>query len=72
MHPYRTPPTLDANANEVDDAGGLRLAIRVMTVVAAVQVATSVPSFGEPSPPALFGGACFIAGLVWLLRRRRR
>jgi hypothetical protein len=72
MHPYRTPPTLEATADGADDAGGLRLAFRVMTTVATVQIAIAVPDLGQPSLQTLFSAACFIAGVGWLLRHRQR
>jgi hypothetical protein len=72
MHPYRTPPMLAATADEADDAGGLRLAFRVMTVVAAVQVAIAASDVGEPSLQTLFSAGCLVAGLAWLLRHRQR
>ncbi len=71
MHPYRTPPSLAATADGADDAAGLRLAFRVMTMVAAVQVAIAVPDLGQASLQALFSAACFVAGLAWLLRHRQ-
>ena len=75
MHPYRNDsapePEHDIDASEP----GLRLAFRVMAFVGAVQVAIAIPHFGHPGPPSLqtlFGGACFIAGMAWLLRHRHR
>lgn len=72
MHPYRAAPTLDATTDEADDARGIRLAFRVMTVVAAVQVAIAVPDVGEPSLQTLFSAGCLVAGVAWLLRHRQR
>ena len=72
MHPYRAAPTLDATADEADDARGIRLAFRVMTVVAAVQVAIAVPDVGELSLQTLFSAGCLVAGVAWLLRHRQR
>ena len=72
MHPYRDPsppePARDLPAREP----GLRLAFGVMTFVAAVQVASAIPHPGPPSLQTLFGGACFIAGMAWLLRHCHR
>jgi hypothetical protein len=44
----------------------------VMTLVGAVQVAIALPHPEIPSLQIVFGGACFAAGLGWLLRHRRR
>jgi hypothetical protein len=71
MHPYRIscPPEPETNVAAGDD--GERFAFRVLTFVGAVQVAAALPHSGPASGQTLFGAACFIAGLVWLLRHRR-
>jgi hypothetical protein len=71
MHPYRT-----SSASEEPEIAerepGLRLAFGVTTFVGAVQVAIALPPSCPPSLQTWFGGACFVAGLAWLLRHRRR
>lgn len=64
------PPQPEANVAAGDD--GCRLAFRVLTFVSAVQVAIALPHSGLPSTQTLFGAACFVAGLAWLLWHRRR
>lgn len=71
MHPYRDSSLPDPEHDIAASEPGLRLAFCVMTFVGAVQVAIAVPRSGPPSLQTLFGGACFIAGLAWLLRHRR-
>ena len=51
---------------------GKRLVFGVLTLVGAVQVAIALPHPGSPSVPTLFGAACLVAGLGWLLRHRER
>jgi hypothetical protein len=70
MHPYRTacPPPPEPNAAGDD---GFRLSFRVLTFVGAVQVAAALPHPGPPSGQTVFGAACFLVGLTWLLRHRR-
>ncbi|HET7504718.1 MAG TPA: hypothetical protein VFK02_27035 [Kofleriaceae bacterium] len=70
MHPYRTPSPPLPETRVASDDGGLRLAFRVMTFVGAVQVASELPYGFPPSGQTVFGAACMIAGLVWLLRHR--
>jgi hypothetical protein len=70
MHPYRTllqepPPSVD-----VETERGLRLAIWVTTTAGIVQVASALPRAAPVSWQTAFGGACFVAGLVWLVRHR--
>ena len=71
MHPYRTSSPPEPDHEDTGDHG-LRLAIGVMTFVGAVQVAIALPHSGPPSTQTMFGGACFIAGLAWLLRHCQR
>jgi hypothetical protein len=71
MHPYRTPLPSESEPDIAASEPGLRLAFRVMTLVGAVQVASAIPNSGSSSLQTLFGGACFIAGMAWLLRHRR-
>ena len=70
MHPYRTaPPVVDAQDS---DEGGLRLALGVLAVLGAVQLASGVVAAAPLSLESAFGGACFVAGLAGLVRHRRR
>lgn len=71
MHPYRAPLPSESEPEVSASEPGLRLAFRVMTFVGAVQVAIAIPHCGPPSLQTLFGGACFIAGMAWLLRHHR-
>lgn len=70
MHPYRTPspPGPETTVAVTDDGG--KLAFGVLTAVGAVQVAIALPHPGAPSAQTLFGAACFVAGLAWLIRHR--
>ena len=70
MHPYRTPspPHPETRVAVADD--GRKLAFGVLTFVGAVQVASALPHPGIPGWQTLFGAACFIAGLAWLIRHR--
>ena len=69
MHPYRTaPPVADSDDT---DAGGLRLALAVLAVLGAVQLASGLVA-AQPSWDTAFGGVCFVAGLAGLLRHRGR
>jgi uncharacterized membrane protein YgdD (TMEM256/DUF423 family) len=70
MHPYRTSPSCEPTES-VEREPGLRLAFGVMTFVGAVQVASALLHRDPPSLQTLFGGACFVAGMAWLLRHRR-
>ena len=72
MHPYRTSSPPEPEIDDHASDHGLRLAFGVMTFVGAVQVAIALPHAGPPSTQTLFGGACFIAGLAWLLRHCQR
>lgn len=72
MHPYRDSSAPEPGHDIAASEPGLRLAFAVMTVVAAVQVAVAIPHSGSPSLQTMFGGACFIAGMAWLLRHRHR
>lgn len=72
MHPYRDTSSQEPARDGAEIEPGLRLAFRVMTFVGAVQVAVAIPHSGPPSLQTLFGGACFIAGMAWLLRHRHR
>jgi hypothetical protein len=72
MHPYRDPSPPQGPEDLPAREPGLRLAFGVMTFVAAVQVAASIPHYGPLSLQTVFGGACFIAGVVWLLRHCHR
>jgi hypothetical protein len=49
---------------------GRKLAFGVLTFVGAVQVASALLHLGTPGWQTLFGAACFIAGLSWLIRHR--
>ncbi|HEU4727002.1 MAG TPA: hypothetical protein VFT22_03915 [Kofleriaceae bacterium] len=71
MHPYRTTSFRDHSEMDAGEPD-LRLAVGVMTFAGAVQVAIALPHPGLPSLQTLFGGACFVAGLAWLLRHRPR
>lgn len=71
MHPYRTPLPPESEPDVAAGEPGLRLAFRVMTFVGAVQVASAIAHSGPPSLQTLFGGACFLAGMAWLLRHRQ-
>jgi hypothetical protein len=71
MHPYRTPFPSESESDVAASEPELRLAFRVMTFVGAVQVASAILQPGPPSLQTLFGGACFIAGMAWLLRHRQ-
>ena len=70
MHPYRDPYTLQPQVTAVDE--GSRLAFGVMTIVGAVQVASAMLYPGAPWTETLFGAACFLVGVVWLVRHRDR
>jgi len=72
MHPYRTllqdaQPAVDAETEH-----GLRLAFRVMTAAGLVEVASAAPSLAALSLQTVFGAACCVAGLAWLVRHRGR
>ena len=70
MHPYRTPSPPDPDLSVAATDDGRKLAFGVLTAVGAVQVASALPHPGTPSAQTLFGAACFVAGLVWLIRHR--
>jgi hypothetical protein len=72
MHPYRDGSPPEPEHDLAASEPGLRLAFGVMAFVGAVQVAIAIPHSGPPSLQTLFGGACFVAGMAWLLRHRRR
>jgi hypothetical protein len=72
MHPYRDPSPPEPARELAAREPGLQLAFGVMTFVAAVQVAAAIPHHGPPSLQSLFGGACFLAGMAWLLRHCHR
>jgi hypothetical protein len=57
------PRSVDAETER-----GLRLAVRVMTVAGVVEVA----SLATLSLQTVFGAACCVAGLAWLVRHRGR
>jgi hypothetical protein len=71
MHPYRAPPPRPepplANGDD-----GCRFAFRVLIFFSGIQVAAALPQPGPPSGEAVFGAVCFVAGLSWLVRHRRR
>lgn len=71
MHPYRTSLPSESRSDVAASEPGLRLAFCVMTFVGAIQVTLAIPHSGPRSLQTLFGGACFIAGMAWLLRHRR-
>jgi uncharacterized membrane protein YgdD (TMEM256/DUF423 family) len=72
MHPYRTAcPPEPETANAASD-DGVGLAFGVMTFVGAVQCVAALAHSGPPASQTVIGGACFIAGLAWLLRRCHR
>jgi hypothetical protein len=70
MGPYRTPCP-PAREPEVAELDGARLAFAVMTVAAAVQVASALVC-PVPLAQTLLGASCCVAGLRWLVRHRRR
>lgn len=72
MHPYRDASPSEPERDSPASEPGPGLAFGVMTVVGAVQVAIALPHSGLPSLQTVFGGACFIAGVAWLVRHRDR
>lgn len=70
MHPYRTPspPQRETRVAATDD--GRKLAFGVLTFVGAVQVASALAHPSTPTWQTLFGAACFVAGVAWLIRHR--
>ena len=69
MHPYRTPCLPEPETRATDD--GALCAFGVMTFVGAIQVAAALV-LPVPAAQTLFGGACTVAGVAWLLRAGRR
>lgn len=70
MHPYRTSSYPDPETDVAISGDGRALAFGVLTVVGAVQVASALLHPGTPASQTLFGAACFVAGLAWLIRHR--
>ena len=71
MHPYRVPHGPDPARRVAAEEGGGWFAFGVMTFAGAVQVAIGVAQGGPPSIATVFGAACFVSGLAWLLRQGR-
>ena len=69
MHPYRaswSPPVEPPGEHDA----GCRLAFRVLTAVAAVQLVAALPGGGVPYPQTLFAAVCAVTGGRWLVRHR--